>query len=581
MPDQHRQFLAAPPFVVAATIDKDGWPIATILAGPPGFTSSPDARTLRIAAQLDRDDPAAPWLKPGAPVGLLGIDFATRRRNRANGVIADGDCDLVIAVNESFGNCPQYIHIRDIEVTRAVPQALELMNRLDPSGCEAITAADMLFVATSGGAEGVDISHRGGKPGFVRVDQDTLTVPDFAGNRYFNTLGNMMLDPRAALLFPDFSRGDLLQVQGRTKVVGGTGERALGWRRATMAVERHPGLASTRGITVAWVAADAVTERCPNRKLVAFFTAVACDGSPAPRLCNADCASLEVNCSCMTRANAYRWPSVLWGALQSMDRIDAMKVFVATLDEGSLAAAGRKLGRSPAAVSRAVAFLEGHVGVPLLHRTTRSIRLSEIGERYAAACRRMLTDLEEADILAAGERSAPRGILTLTAPVTSGEEVLRAILDAFLDAYPTVSAKLYLLDRPVNLIDEGIDLALRISHLPDSSMVAVRVGEVRRIVVAAPSYLAKHPRIDEPGDLAKQQIIAMNNSGAGSWSFPPADGSTIPRTVQFSPRLLVNSVRAAVASAVEGRGVTRPLSYQVAEHVRDGRLQVVLRSTGA
>jgi hypothetical protein len=155
---------------------------------------------------------------------------------------------------------------------------------------------------------------------------------------------------------------------------------------------------------------------------------------------------------------------------------------------------------------------------------------------------------------------------------------LRPILDAFLDAYPTVSAKLYLLDRPVNLIDEGIDLALRIAHLPDSSMVAVRVGEVRRIVVAAPSYLCKHPRIDEPGDLAKQQIIAMNNSGVGAWSFPPADGSTIPRTVQFTPRLLVNSVRAAVASAVEGRGVTRPLSYQVAEHVRDGRLQVVLRS---
>jgi DNA-binding transcriptional LysR family regulator len=261
-----------------------------------------------------------------------------------------------------------------------------------------------------------------------------------------------------------------------------------------------------------------------------------------------------------------------------MDRIDAIKVFVAAVDEGSLAAAGRKLGRSPAAVSRAVAFLEGHVGVQLLHRTTRSIKLSEAGERYAAACRRILADLEEADILAAGERSAPRGTLTLTAPIISGQEVLRPILDDFLDAYPTVSARLYLVDRPVNLIDEGIDVALRIAHLPDSSMVAVRVGEVRRIIVAAPSYLAKHPRIDEPGDLARHQIIAMNNSGVDSWSFPPADGSTIPRSVQFTPRLLVSSVRAAVASAVEGRGVTRPLSYQVAEHVRDGRLQIVLRS---
>jgi uncharacterized protein len=219
MPDQHRQFFAALPFVVAATIDKDGWPIATILAGPPGFTSSPDARTLRIAAPLDCDDPAAQWLKPGAPIGLLGIDFATRRRNRANGVIADTECGLLIAVNESFGNCPQYIHIRDIETTRAVPQTPELMDRLDPSGHEAIAAADTLFVATSGVVQGVDISHRGGKPGFIRVDQDTLTIPDFAGNRYFNTLGNMMLDPRAALLFPDFSRGDLLQVQGCTEIV--------------------------------------------------------------------------------------------------------------------------------------------------------------------------------------------------------------------------------------------------------------------------------------------------------------------------------------------------------------------------
>ena len=147
-----------------------------------------------------------------------------------------------------------------------------------------------------------------------------------------------------------------------------------------------------------------------------------------------------------------------------MDRIDAMKVFVAALDEGSLAAAGRKLGRSPAAVSRAIAFLEAHVGTELLHRTTRSIKLSEAGERYAAACRRVLTELEEADILAGGERAAPRGTLALTAPVISGEMVLRPVLDAFLDAYPTVSARLLLLDRSVNLIEEGFDVALRIGR---------------------------------------------------------------------------------------------------------------------
>jgi DNA-binding transcriptional LysR family regulator len=258
-----------------------------------------------------------------------------------------------------------------------------------------------------------------------------------------------------------------------------------------------------------------------------------------------------------------------------MDRIDAMKVFVAALEEGSLAGAARKLGRSPAAVSRAIAFLEARVGTELLHRTTRSIKLSEAGERYAAACRRVLTELEEADIIAAGERSAPRGTLTLTAPVLSGEMVLRPILDAFLDAYPTVSARLLLLDRPVNLIDEGIDLALRIAQLADSSMIATRIGEVRRVVVAAPRYLAQHPRVEEPGDLIKHQIIAMAHL-AHSWSFPPSPGSNAPRTVQFTPRLAINSIRGAVASAVSGRGVARLLSYQVADQVRVGELAIVL-----
>jgi DNA-binding transcriptional LysR family regulator len=261
-----------------------------------------------------------------------------------------------------------------------------------------------------------------------------------------------------------------------------------------------------------------------------------------------------------------------------MDRIDAMKVFVTALDEGSLAGAGRKLGRSPAAVSRAVAFLEDQVGVQLLHRTTRSSKLSEVGERYAAACRRVLTDLDEVEILAASERSRPGGTLSLAAPVLIGEEVVRPILEDYLDAFSTVSAKLLLGEQPVNLIDEGIDAALRIGHLPDSSMVAIRVGEVRQVIVAAPCYLARYPRIDALGDLAKQQIVAFSQAGVNSWSFPPPAGSTTPRTVQFMPRYVVNSVRAAVASAVEGRGVTRLLSYQVAEHVRGGRLRIVLKS---
>jgi DNA-binding transcriptional LysR family regulator len=258
-----------------------------------------------------------------------------------------------------------------------------------------------------------------------------------------------------------------------------------------------------------------------------------------------------------------------------MDRIDAMKVFVVALDEGSLAGAGRKLGRSPAAVSRAIAFLEAHVGAELLHRTTRSIRLSEAGERYAAACRRVLAELDEADNVAGGERAAPRGTLTLSAPVISGEMVLRPILDAFLDAYPTVSARLMLVDRAVNLIDEGVDVALRIGELADSSMVATRIGEVRRVVVAAPRYLKQNPRIEEPGDLAKHQIITMAHL-PNSWTFPPLAGSSAPRSVQLTPRLVTNSIRGAVASAAGGRGVALFFSYQVSEQVQNGELEIVL-----
>ncbi|SAK48321.1 LysR family transcriptional regulator [Caballeronia fortuita] len=259
-----------------------------------------------------------------------------------------------------------------------------------------------------------------------------------------------------------------------------------------------------------------------------------------------------------------------------MDRIDAMKVFIATLDEGSLAGAGRRLGRSPAAVSRAIAFLEEHTGTALLHRTTRTIKLSEAGERYAVACRRILTDLEEADLLIAHERAAPRGLLTITAPVAAGEDLLRPLLDDFIARFPAVSVRLQLLDRPVSLIDEGIDVALRIAHLSDSTLVAIPVGEVRRVVAASPGYLAKHPRIGKPADLAQHQIISMTHFGLDSWSFPTSNGSTIPQVVQFAPRFIVNTVRAAVASAVDGHGLTRLFSYHVAREVKERTLQIVL-----
>ena len=208
-----------------------------------------------------------------------------------------------------------------------------------------------------------------------------------------------------------------------------------------------------------------------------------------------------------------------------------MKVFVVALDEGSLAGAGRKLGRSPAAVSRAIAFLEARVGSELLHRTTRSIKLSEAGERYAAACRRVLTELEEADIIAAGEKSAPRGMLTLTAPVLSGEMVLRPILDAFLDACPTVSARLLLLDRPVNLIDEGIDVALRIAHLADfldGSDPDRRSAPARGGCAALPQAASAHRgagRSDETPDRYHGPSWPILDLSAPARLFRPTNGS--------------------------------------------------------
>jgi DNA-binding transcriptional LysR family regulator len=256
-----------------------------------------------------------------------------------------------------------------------------------------------------------------------------------------------------------------------------------------------------------------------------------------------------------------------------MDRLQAMRVFVAALDQGSLAAAGRRLQRSPAAVTRAIAALEAHVGVKLLHRTTRAITLTEAGERYAASCRRVLTDLDEADMQAAGERTAPRGLLTVTAPLIAGARILRPILDAFLDEQSAVQARLLLLDRVVHLVDEGIDAALRIAHLPDSSQIAVKVGAVRWVVCAAPDYLSRSKSIKEPADLADHNAIVLGHFSQGDiWNFHGKDDAAKARPVRITSRLSVNTIDAAVGSAVEGHGIARVLSYQVQDEFRDGRL---------
>ena len=224
MPDQHREFFALLPYLFVATTDADGWPLATMLTGVPGFVHAPDPSTLRIDTLPAAQDPAADRFAAGQEIGILGLDLATRRRNRANGQIAVRDTTgFTLAVRQSFGNCAKYIQRRAVAPSPPAPGGVETLARLDPAARALMGAADTLFVASRsrpelGDAGGVDISHRGGRPGFVRSDGDTLVVPDFTGNRYFNTLGNLLGEPRASLMFIDFATGDLMQLQGRVTI---------------------------------------------------------------------------------------------------------------------------------------------------------------------------------------------------------------------------------------------------------------------------------------------------------------------------------------------------------------------------
>jgi predicted pyridoxine 5'-phosphate oxidase superfamily flavin-nucleotide-binding protein len=224
MPDQHRTFFALLPYIFVGVIDDAGWPIATLLTGAPGFVRALDAVTLRIDALPDILDPAAPGFVEGRDIALLGLDFATRRRNRANGRLTRRDArGMTVAVRQSFGNCARYIQSRTIGQRIQARSGIDALAALDPAAKALIERADTFFVATrarhdAGVSHGADMSHRGGRPGFVRVEGDTLTIPDFAGNRYFNTLGNMIGEPRAALLFVDFETGNLLQLQGMAEI---------------------------------------------------------------------------------------------------------------------------------------------------------------------------------------------------------------------------------------------------------------------------------------------------------------------------------------------------------------------------
>lgn len=233
MPDQHREFFAQLPFLVAGSVDAKGSPWASLLFGARGFATSPDPRRLDIAARPVAGDPLAEALRPGGRLGLLGIELPTRRRNRLNGRIVEmTKSGFSVAVEQSFGNCPQYIQARDyvdFPSSSEAPVTVEPFLGLDEPARRLIAASDTFFVASAipraeGGFES-DVSHRGGRPGFIKVDADgTLTIPDYSGNRFFNTLGNLSVYPHAGLTFIDFDKGDLLQLTGAASIAWNSGD---------------------------------------------------------------------------------------------------------------------------------------------------------------------------------------------------------------------------------------------------------------------------------------------------------------------------------------------------------------------
>jgi DNA-binding transcriptional LysR family regulator len=261
-----------------------------------------------------------------------------------------------------------------------------------------------------------------------------------------------------------------------------------------------------------------------------------------------------------------------------VDRIDAMLAFVTTVELGGFSAAARELARSPASITRAVAALEQRTGSVLLRRTTRALKLTDAGARYLEACQRILAEVEAAEQAAARERATPQGLLAVTAPVTFGRLHVRALVDAFLEAQPQVQVRLLLLDRVVSLIEEGLDVAIRIAQMPDSSLMAAKVGEVRRVLCASPLYLERHKRPRKPSDLSAHDCISFSQiTPSDVWGFSTKRGGRL-RQVKVRPRLTVNTADAAIDSALAGRGVTRVLSYQIQTELEQGRLIPLLES---
>ena len=257
-----------------------------------------------------------------------------------------------------------------------------------------------------------------------------------------------------------------------------------------------------------------------------------------------------------------------------MDRLHLINVFVSVVDAGGFAGAARKLGLSPPAVTRAINELESHLGVSLLIRTTRVVRVTEAGSRYADDCRNVLSAMENANAAVTGMHGAPSGVLTITAPVLFGSRVVTPVLTEYLQRYPEVAASCYFLDRVVNMMEEGVDVAVRIGELPDSSMRAIRVGRVRRLLVASPAYLERCGVPLTPEDLVEHALVSTNGlAPAGEWRLRIGSKE---RPFKLNARMATTTNESALRAAMDGFGIARLLSYQVAEELAAGQVVTVL-----
>ncbi|WP_193074303.1 LysR family transcriptional regulator [Pseudomonas sp. FME51] len=255
-----------------------------------------------------------------------------------------------------------------------------------------------------------------------------------------------------------------------------------------------------------------------------------------------------------------------------MDRLRALRTFISVAEHQSFAEAGRRLNLSPTTVSRTIAVLESNIGVQLLRRTTRSVRLTDEGALFLAHCRAGIAEIDQAFDIVQGLRSTPSGVLTVTAPVMFGRLHIQPVIVELLKQYPELQIRFLLLDRVVNLVEEGIDVAVRIADLPDSSLHMLRVGEVRRVFTASPGYLAQHGRPISFSDLRQHEVIRVEDEAGPHRGWGLDEIRRFGRSARFS----VNNMEAAISAAVSGLGVIRTMSYQVADELAAGRLELLL-----